>query len=398
MTGEYIFPKAERWKNVPKKEWQDWRWQLRNRITKLEQLQDLVNLHPDEVAGLKVSSGKLATSITPYWIELMDKDDPRCPLRRQMVPHIKESCTSKHEYVDPCGEDTDSPVPGLVHRYPDRVLFLVTDKCACYCRFCTRKRIVSDEEDIAIQERVEKAIHYIKKNKQIRDVLISGGDPLILSDTKLEFILSSFRKVDQIEMLRIGTRIPITLPYRITPRLVDILAKYHPVWMSLHVNHPEELTREVKEACCRLADKGIPLGSQTVLLRGINDNTIVMKRLVQQLLTVRVRPYYLYQCDPVLGTEHFRTTIAKGIDIIESMRGFTSGYAIPTYVVDAPGGGGKVPIGPDYIVKYDKNRLIVRNYAGKKYEYHEPSSKPTIKRSTTKPQETPSKKEEVVVA
>ena len=397
MTGEYIFPKAERWKNVPKKEWQDWRWQLRNRITKLEQLQDLVNLHHDEVAGLKVSSGKLATSITPYWIELMDKDDPRCPLRRQMVPHIKESCTSKHEYVDPCGEDTDSPVPGLVHRYPDRVLFLVTDKCACYCRFCTRKRIVSDEEDIAIQERVEKAIHYIKKNKQIRDVLISGGDPLILSDTKLEFILSSFRKVDQIEMLRIGTRIPITLPYRITPRLVDILAKYHPVWMSLHVNHPEELTREVKEACCRLADKGIPLGSQTVLLRGINDNTIVMKRLVQQLLTVRVRPYYLYQCDPVLGTEHFRTTIAKGIEIIESMRGFTSGYAIPTYVVDAPGGGGKVPIGPDYIVKYDKNRLVVRNYAGKKYEYHEPSSKPTIKRSTTKPQETPSKKEEVVV-
>ena len=397
MTGEYIFPKAERWKNVPKKEWQDWRWQLRNRITKLEQLQDLVNLHHDEVAGLKVSSGKLATSITPYWIELMDKDDPRCPLRRQMVPHIKESCTSKHEYVDPCGEDTDSPVPGLVHRYPDRVLFLVTDKCACYCRFCTRKRIVSDEEDIAIQERVEKAIHYIKKNKQIRDVLISGGDPLILSDKKIEFILSSFRKVDQIEMLRIGTRIPITLPYRITPRLVDILAKYHPVWMSLHVNHPEELTREVKEACCRLADKGIPLGSQTVLLRGINDNTIVMKRLVQQLLTVRVRPYYLYQCDPVLGTEHFRTTIAKGIEIIESMRGFTSGYAIPTYVVDAPGGGGKVPIGPDYIVKYDKNRLVVRNYAGKKYEYHEPSSKPTIKRSTTKPQETPSKKEEVVV-
>ncbi len=395
MANGYLTPKSSLWRDVPKEDWLDWRWQLRNRITTLEQLESICELHPDEITGLKVSRGKLATSITPYWAELMDKDDPRCPIRRQIVPHIAESDTDKHEYVDPCGEDTDSPVAGLVHRYPDRVLFLVTDKCASYCRFCTRKRIVSDEERINIEERVEKAVQYIKKNKQIRDVLISGGDPLILSDTKLDYILSSFRKLTQIEILRIGTRVPLTLPYRVTPKLLDIFAKYHPFWLSLHINHPDELTAEVRDVCNQIADKGIPMGSQTVLLSGINDNAIVMKRLIQQLLTIRVRPYYLYQCDPVLGTGHFRTTIAKGLEIIESLRGFTSGYALPTYVVDAPGGGGKVPISPNYIVKYDKGKLVLRNYAGKKYEYYEVPVKSTSKRSATASPGDGSRKKEV---
>lgn len=377
MDNGNIMPKSDLWKDVSMKDWKDWQWQLRNRVTKLEQLEKLISLHPDELAGVKVSRGKLAMSITPYWIELMDKEDPRCPIRRQVIPHIEESHTAKHELVDPCGEDSDSPCPGLVHRYPDRVLLIITDKCASYCRFCTRKRIVSEGEDISIEKRLDDAIKYIKKNKEIRDVLISGGDPLILPDNKLEYILSTLRKVEQIEILRIGSRIPVTMPQRITPELVKMLAKYHPLWMNIHVNHPIELRQEAQKACNRLVNKGIPLGSQTVLLRGINDSPEVMKRLIQRLITFRIRPYYLYQCDPVLGTSHLRTTISKGIDIIKSLRGFTSGFSVPTYVVDAPGGGGKVPIGPDYIVKYDKGKLIIKNFKGKKYEYHEPPVKPS---------------------
>lgn len=363
---------------VRKEDWKDWRWQLRNRVTTLEELEKHITLHPDELAGVKVSRGKFAMSISPYWIALMDKEDPRCPIRRQVVPHIKETHTTKYEFIDPCGEEKDTPVPGLVHRYPDRVLLIVTDKCASYCRFCTRKRIVCEGEDIIIEKRLEQAISYIKKNKQIRDVLISGGDPLILSDSKLEYILSSLREIPQIEILRIGTRIPITLPQRITENLLNILTKYNPLWMSLHINHPQELTAEVREVCNRLADKGIPLGSQTVLLRGINDSVETIKRLIQQLLTIRVRPYYLYQCDPVFGTEHFRTTISKGINIIKGLRGWTTGYAVPTYVIDAPGGGGKIPIGPDYVVRYEKDssgkegKIIIRNYEGETFEYIEP--------------------------
>lgn len=349
----------------------DWQWQLQNRVTKLEELEKHLILHPDEVAGVKVSKGKFAMSITPYWIGLMDREDPRCPLRRQVVPHIGETHTTKNELIDPCGEDGDSPVRGLVHRYPDRVLLIITDKCASYCRFCTRKRIVSDVEGQSIEKTLEDAIGYIKKNEQIRDVLISGGDPLILPDDKLEYILDSLRKISHIEILRIGTRIPITLPQRITPELADVLARYHPLWMNLHVNHPAELTCEVQKACAMLLGKGIPLGSQTVLLRGINDNEAVIKSLVQKLLLLRIRPYYLYQCDPVFGSGHFRTTVNKGIEIINALRGFTSGLAVPTYVIDAPGGGGKVPIGPDYVINYEKGKITVRNYKGKIYEYHE---------------------------
>lgn len=374
--GDQLVPVP--WEGVSKREWQDWHWQLRNRVTTLEQLQRHIKLHPDELAGVKLSRGEFAMSITPYWIALMDKEDPTCPIRRQVVPLINETYTTEYEYVDPCGEEKDTPVPGLVHRYPDRVLLIVTNKCASYCRFCTRKRIVCAEgEDVAIEKRLEQVIGYIKKKKNIRDVLISGGDPLILSDDKLEYILSSLRKIPHIEILRIGTRIPITLPQRITNGLLDILVKYHPLWMSLHVNHPMELTAEVRAVCNKLADRGIPLGSQTVLLRGINDSVEVLKRLMQQLLTIRVRPYYLYQCDPVFGTEHFRTPISKGIEIMEGLRGWTTGYAVPNYVIDAPGGGGKVPIGPDYVVRYEKtskgqNKIIIRNYVGKRFEYIEP--------------------------
>jgi lysine 2,3-aminomutase len=383
------------WESVSKEDWQDWRWQLQHRVTTAEELQKHLKLHPDELSGVKVSKGKFAMSITPYWISLMDKEDPRCPIRRQVIPHIQETNTSKYELVDPCGEEKDSPFPGLVHRYPDRVLLIITDKCGSYCRFCTRKRIVSEEEDISIEKRLEQTIDYIKKNKQIRDVLISGGDPLILSDAKLEYILGALRSVPQIEILRIGTRIPITLPYRITDGLVKVLSKYHPLWMSLHINHPSELTPEVKEACNKLADKGIPLGSQSVLLRGVNDSVEVIRSLTQQLLTVRVRPYYLYQCDPVFGTEHFRTTVSKGIKIIKGLRGWTSGYAIPTYVIDAPGGGGKVPVSPDYVVKYGKangsNKVVIQNYSGKTFEYIEPPIPLSSSGSKTK------QKEEIVV-
>lgn len=360
------------WDGVLQEDWQDWRWQLRNRVTSLEELQRHITLHPDEIAGMKLSYGKFAMSITPYWTALMDRDDPRCPIRRQVIPHINETFTSEYEYIDPCGEEKDMPVPGVVHRYPDRLLLIITDKCASYCRFCTRKRIVCENEDIIVEKRLEQAIGYIKKNKQIRDVLISGGDPLILSDNKLEYILSSLRAITQIEILRIGTRIPVTLPYRITDGLLNVLGKYHPLWMSLHINHPEELTAEVRAACNRIADKGIPLGSQTVLLRGINDSIEVMKRLIQRLLAIRIRPYYLYQCDPVFGTGHFRTRISKGIDIIKGLRGWTTGYAVPTYVIDAPGGGGKVPIGPNYVVRYEKGKIVLRNYEGEIFEYIEP--------------------------
>lgn len=375
------------WDGVSTKDWQDWRWQLRNRVTTLEELQSHITLHPDELAGVKVSRGKFAMSITPYWIALMDKDDPRCPIRRQVIPHINETFTTEYEYIDPCGEEKDMPVPGLVHRYPDRVLLIITDKCASYCRFCTRKRIVCENEDIIIEKRLEEAIGYIKKNKQIRDVLISGGDPLIFSDTKLDFILSSLRAIPQIEIIRIGTRVPITLPYRITDNLLNILNRYHPLWMSIHINHPEELTLEVREKLNRLADKGIPLGSQTVLLRGINDSVEVIKRLIQQLLVTRVRPYYLYQCDPVFGTEHFRTTISKGVEIIKGLRGWTTGYAVPTYVIDAPGGGGKIPIGPEYVVRYEKGKIVIRNYEGEIFEYVEPAVNAKDKDAKTRQKE-----------
>lgn len=361
----------ELWKDVTEQEWEDWGWQLKNRLTNLEQLKKLIQLTPEEEVGIKNSRGRLSMAIPPYFAELMDPDKPYCPIRRQAVPLQAESYLSPNDMLDPCGEEEDSPVPGLVHRYPDRVLFLATEQCAMYCRHCTRRRIVGEKDHAIKPEDYEKAYDYIRSNKKIRDVLISGGDPLTMSDERLESILKSIRAISHVEFLRIGTRLPVTLPMRITESLIATLKRNGPIWMSMHFNHPKEITRRVRRALDMLADAGIPLGSQTVLLKGINDKPYIMKRLMQELLTMRVRPYYIYQCDPVRGTSHFRTTIATGLNIMEKLRGHTSGYAVPTYVVDAPGGGGKIPVAPNYIVSSEKGSYTLRNYEGKQFIYKE---------------------------
>jgi len=361
------------WKGISEKEWNDWRWQLRHRVTTLEQLQEILQLIPEEIEGIKQSKGRLALAVTPYFVSLMDPSNPNCPIRRQAVPRIEECHLSKNDMVDPCGEDKNSPVSGLVHRYPDRVLLLVTDQCATYCRYCTRRRLVGSNERPITQGNFEEVLKYLRTHKKVRDVLLSGGDPLLLENERLEEILSRLRMIPHIELLRIGTRAPVTLPQRITVGLVRMLKKYHPLMISIHFTHPKEITDAVRRACNELADGGIPLGSQTVLLKGINDKPNVMKKLVHELLKIRVRPYYIYQCDLATGTEHFRTSVATGIQIIEKLRGHTTGYAIPTYVIDAPGGGGKIPIEPEYVISKEKGKLVLRNYEGQVFEYPEPN-------------------------
>ena len=361
------------WKGISEKEWNDWRWQLRHRVTKLEHLQEILQLIPEEIEGIKQSKGRLALAVTPYFVSLMDPSNPNCPIRKQAVPRVEECHLSKNDMVDPCGEDKNSPVSGLVHRYPDRVLLLVTDQCATYCRYCTRRRLVGSNERPITQGNFEEVLKYLKTHKKVRDVLLSGGDPLLLENERLEEILSRLRMIPHIELLRIGTRAPVTLPQRITVGLVRMLKKYHPLMISIHFTHPKEITDAVRRACNELADGGIPLGSQTVLLKGINDKPNVMKKLVHELLKIRVRPYYIYQCDLATGTEHFRTSVATGIQIIEKLRGHTTGYAIPTYVIDAPGGGGKIPVEPDYVISKEKGKLILRNYEGQVFEYPEPN-------------------------
>ena len=361
------------WKNVSEREWNDWRWQLRHRITTYEQLKEILELTSEEIEGIKHSKGRLALAVTPYFASLMDPFNPNCPIRRQAIPRVEEIHLSKNEMVDPLGEDKHSPVPGLVHRYPDRVLLLVTDQCAVYCRYCTRRRLVGSHERSITQGNFEEVLRYLKSHRKVRDVLLSGGDPLLLENERLEEILSRLRALPHIELLRIGTRVPVTLPQRITGGLVRMLKKYHPLMISIHFTHPKEITDAVRRACNELADGGIPLGSQTVLLKSINDKPYIMKKLVQELLKIRVRPYYIYQCDLAMGTEHFRTSVATGIQIIEKLRGHTTGYAVPTYVVDAPGGGGKIPLQPDYVVSRGKGKIALRNYEGKIFEYSEPN-------------------------
>jgi lysine 2,3-aminomutase len=361
------------WKNVSEREWNDWRWQLRHRITTYEQLKEILELTSEEIEGIKHSKGRLALAVTPYFASLMDPFNPNCPIRRQAIPRVEEIHLSKNEMVDPLGEDTHSPVPGLVHRYPDRVLLLVTDQCAVYCRYCTRRRLVGSNERSITQGNFEEVLKYLKSHRKVRDVLLSGGDPLLLENERLEEMLSRLRAIPHIELLRIGTRVPVTLPQRITSGLVRMLKKYHPLMISIHFTHPKEITDQVRRACSELADGGIPLGSQTVLLKGINDKPYIMKKLVQELLKIRVRPYYIYQCDLAMGTEHFRTSVATGIQIMEKLRGHTTGYAVPTYVVDAPGGGGKIPLQPDYVVSKGRGKIVLRNYEGKVFEYPEPN-------------------------
>lgn len=370
----------------------NWRWQIRHRITSLEELEKWINLTVEEKKAIQYSYGRLKMAITPHFAGLMDKNDPDCPIRRQAVPSLSEFKSSIHELSDPCGEEHDTVAPGLVHRYPDRVLLLVTDACAMYCRHCTRRRIVGTAEGTLTNTQLEQSLEYIRQNKKIRDVLVSGGDPLLLSDRKLDFLLSKLREIEHVEIVRLGTRVPVTLPQRVNQELASLLKKYHPLYMSIHFNHPKEISAETKQACAILADAGIPLGSQTVLLKGINDKPTVMMRLMQELLKIRVKPYYLYQCDLASGTEHFRTSVSVGIRVIEALRGHTTGYCVPTFVIDAPGGGGKVPISPDYIISKSRKRIIMKNYEGKVFVYpekngnlvnsvsHEPKSEVFVKK------------------
>ncbi len=362
------------YKDVNPLDWEDWHWQLRHRIRTKDELSQIIKLSPEEEEGIKKASGRLSLAITPYWASLLDPEDATCPLRRQAVPSRAEFSVGPHEMVDPCAEDRDSPAPHLVHRYPDRVLLLATEQCAMYCRHCTRRRLVGDhsrEENVSPASRFDAAVEYIRGNKKVRDVLISGGDPLILEDEEIESLLQKIRSISHVEFLRIGTRIPVTLPQRVTEKLANMLKKYAPIWMSVHFNHPKEITKRCRLACDMLADNGIPLGSQTVLLKGINDRPYIMRKLMQDLLRIRVRPYYIYQCDPVRGTQHFRTPVSVGINIMEKLRGHTSGYAVPTYVIDGPGGGGKIPVSPNYILSQAKGKYVLRNYRGKIYTYLE---------------------------
>ncbi|PYK99400.1 MAG: lysine 2,3-aminomutase [Verrucomicrobia bacterium] len=360
------------WPDVPDANWNHWRWQLKNRITSLEQLQRLMpTLTPEEYAGTKLANTRLALAITPYFFNLIDPADEHCPIRRQVIPRVEETHTAPWEMSDPCGEDSHSPVPGLVHRYPDRVLFLVTDRCAAYCRYCTRSRLVSNASGYDFHPEFDRQIQYIREHKEVRDVLLSGGDPLLFNDQKLEHLLDRLRAIRHVEFLRIGTRIPIFLPQRITPELCGMLKRFHPLFISIHANHPRELTTEVRDALARLADAGIPLGNQSVLLRQVNDDVTVMKALVQKLLLCRVKPYYIYQCDLISGSAHLRASVRKGLEIMESLRGHTTGYAVPQYVIDAPGGGGKVPVSPEYVLSRNADRVVIRNFEGKVFEYVE---------------------------
>jgi len=353
-------------------EWNDWRWQLRNRIKDLFQLERIVKLSEDERDALSRNADSLPLAITPYYASLLDREDLSQPLRHTVIPVTAEYLHSEGESDDPLGEEGDSHVSGLVHRYPDRVLFLVTDYCPSYCRYCTRSRMVGKMAGHRFsRERLEKAIAYIQENTAVRDVLLSGGDPLTLSDERLEWLIARLRRIPHVELIRIGTKTPVVLPQRITPALTRMLKRYHPLWMSIHFTHPDELTPETIRACERLADAGIPLGSQTVLLTGVNDNVGTMKRLFHGLLQTRVRPYYLYQCDPILGSSHFRTPVSKGLEIIQGLRGHTSGYAVPTYVIDAPGGGGKIPLLPETVIGHEDHALLLRNYEGGVYRYPE---------------------------
>ena len=351
---------------------------MRNRVSSLEQLERHMTLTAEERAGTLLTGSKLALGITPHFFNLIDINDPHCPIRRQVVPRLEESSYASDEMADPCGEDGNMPVPGLVHRYPDRVLFLVTDRCASYCRYCTRSRVVSGVGEQELETDFEEAFRYLEQHEEIRDVLFSGGDPLLLSDAKLESLLSRIRAIPHIQFMRIGSRVPIFLPQRITPELCAMLKKYHPLWMSVHTNHPKELTTEVRDALGRLADAGIPLGNQAVLLKGVNNDAKVLAELFQKLLMCRVRPYYLYQCDLIRGSAHLRTSIQEGLDLMNQLRGYTTGYAIPQYVVDGPGGGGKIPLNPNYIVAKTEDRFVLRNYKGDIYEYPEQSPEPAV--------------------
>jgi lysine 2,3-aminomutase len=372
MAYEY----KRHWKEIPmwadatQEQWDDWKWQVSHRITNLEQLKQVINLTPDEEAAIKDSEHLFRLGITPHYALLIDPNDPNDPLRLQAVPKYNELSWADFEMGDPLHEDVDSPVPGITHRYPDRILFLITHECSLYCRHCTRRRIVGDQQQPSTHM-IDMGIEYVRNHPEIRDVLISGGDPLAVPDKRLEYVIKNLRAIEHVEVIRIGTRMPVVLPQRITQEFCDMLKKYHPIWLNTHFNHPNEMHPAAKAACERLANAGVPVGNQSVLLKGVNDCPVVMKKLVHELVKTRVRPYYIYNCDLSEGLSHFRTTVSKGIEIIEALRGHTSGYAVPTFVVDAPGGGGKIPVMPNYIISQAPGRVVLRNFEGKITTYFE---------------------------
>jgi lysine 2,3-aminomutase len=358
--------------DASERDWNDWRWQSRHRIRNLAEVERILTPTESEREAFVRGGAMLPAGVTPYYLSLVNGDDADDPIRKTIIPRIDELRRFPGEADDPLGEDSHMPVPGLVHRYPDRVLFLVLDFCSTYCRYCTRSRVVGHGEITPNQERLEVAIDYIRRTPAVRDVLLSGGDPLALADDKLDWILGQLRTIPHVEFVRIGTKMPAVLPQRITPQLTRMLKRHHPLWMSIHFMHPNECTPESYRACGRLADAGIPLGAQTVLAAGVNDDVETMKRLMHHLLRMRVRPYYLYQCDPISGSGHFRTPVSKGLEIIEGLRGHTTGYAVPTFVIDAPGGGGKIPLQPGYVAGRDGDDLLLRNYEGRVFRYHDP--------------------------
>jgi len=366
------YKKIDLWKDVKESDWKDWRWQLKNRISDVEHLSKVIDLTDQEKEEIDQALGKLRMAITPYYASLINNDDPDCPIKKQAVPVSEELNLGKADMEDPLHEDVDSPVPGLTHRYPDRVLLLVTDQCSMYCRHCTRRRFAGSTDESLPLGKIEKAIDYIRETPRVRDVLISGGDALLISNEKLEKIIKKLREIDHVEIIRIGSRTPVVMPQRITPELVNMLKKYHPIYLNTHFNHPDEITPETERAAQLLADAGIPVGNQSVLLKGINDNPKVMRELVHGLLKIRIKPYYIYQCDLSQGIEHFRTRVDRGISIIESLRQHTTGMAVPTYVIDAPGGGGKIPVNPQYLISRSPGKVVLRNFEGKVFAYTEP--------------------------
>lgn len=371
-TTSFVSKRAPIYADIPDEKWNNWRWQLSNRINTVEEFEKVIPLSESEREALSAAN-LFRVDITPYFISLIDPDDPEDPIRKQVVPTARELIPFTAMMEDSLAEDRHSPVPGLVHRYPDRVLMLVTTQCATYCRYCTRSRIVGDPSATFSRAEFEAQIEYLQRTPQVRDVLLSGGDPLVLAPKILEEILARLRAIPHIEIVRIGSRVPVFLPMRITNELTDMLQKYHPLWLNIHVNHPNEISTELDEACDRLTRAGIPLGNQSVLLAGVNDNVHIQRELVHKLVRIRVRPYYLYQCDLVEGAGHFRTPVAKGVEIMEGLRGHTSGYAVPQYIIDAPGGGGKIPVSPQYMLSQSDHKIILRNYEGYVTTYEEPT-------------------------
>ena len=369
----YLERRAKYFPLVTDTEWNDWHWQVKNRIMSVRDLKKYLPITKAEESEIENVLTKFRMAITPYYLTMIDPSNPNCPIRKQAVPGIAELIVGINDNLDPLDEDKDSPVPGLTHRYPDRVLFLITDMCSMYCRHCTRRRFAGQSDRMASKERIDKGIEYIRKTPQVRDVLLSGGDALLLDDQSLESIIKRLREIDHVEIIRLGTRVPVVMPQRITENLVNMLKKYHPIWINTHFNHPDEFTLESKRALDLMADAGIPLGNQSVLLRGVNDCVHTMRKLVTGLAQMRVRPYYLYQCDLSMGIGHFRTPISKGIEIIEGLRGHVSGYCVPTFVVDALGGGGKIPVMPNYILSSAPGKTVLRNYEGVITTYSEPT-------------------------